>query len=86
MGYLMMQVEMLDSMVVNRQDREIGEVVTVDNDLGLHMIRAGWATEHTAPAPAVEDETESPRRGGKRRTTYSNPDLSTTIQPPTEDS
>ena len=84
MGYLMMQVEMLNSMVVNRQDREIGEVVTVDNDLGLHMIRAGWATEHTAPAPAVEDE--APRRGGKRRTTYSNPDLSTTIQPPTEDS
>lgn len=86
MGYLMMQVEMLDSMVVNRQDREIGEIVAVDNDLGLHMIRAGWATEHTAPAPAAEAEGEPPRRGGKRRTTYSNPELSTTIQPPTEDS
>lgn len=79
----MMQVEMLDSMVVNRQDRKIGEIVTVDNDLGLHMIRVGWATEHTAPAPAAEDE--APRRGAKRRTTYSNPDLSTTTQPLTEE-
>lgn len=85
MGHLMMQVEMLDSMVVNRQDRKIGEIVTVDNDLGLHMIRTGWATEHTAPAPVVEDETEAPRRSAKRRTTYSNPDLSTTTQSPTEE-
>ncbi len=77
---------MLESMVVNRQDREIGEVVTVDSDLGLHMIRSGWAAEHTAPAPAAEAEGESPRRGGKRRTTYSNPELSTSTQPPTEDS
>ena len=76
---------MLESMVVNRQDREIGEVVTVDNDLGLHMIRSGWAAEHTAPAPAAEAEGESPRRGAKRRTTYSNPELSTSTQPPTED-
>jgi endonuclease YncB( thermonuclease family) len=81
-----MQVEMLESMVISRQDREIGEVVTVDNDLGLHMIRSGWAAEHTAPAPAAEAEGESPRRGGKRRTTYSNPELSTSTQPPTEDS
>lgn len=86
MGYLKMQVEMLESMVISRQDREIGEVVTVDNDLGLHMIRSGWAAEHTAPAPAAEAEGESPRRGGKRRTTYSNPELSTSTQPPTEDS
>ena len=86
MGYLKMQVEMLESMVISRQDREIGEVVTVDNDLGLHMIRSGWAAEHTATAPAAEAEGESPRRGGKRRTTYSNPELSTSTQPPTEDS
>jgi len=85
-GYLMMQVDMLESMVLNRQDREVGEVVTVDNELGLHMIRNGWAAEHTAPAPAAEAEGESPRRGGKRRTTYNNPELSTSAQPPTEDS
>lgn len=82
----MMEVEMLESMVINRQDREIGDVVTVDNDLGLHMIRSGWAAEHTAPAPAVEIEGESPRRGGKRRTTYNNPELSSVTHPPTEDS
>ncbi len=86
MGYLMMQVEMLESMVIHRQDREIGEVITVDQELGLHMIRNGWAAEHSAPAPAVEVEGESPRRGGKRRTTYNNPELSTSAQPPTEDS
>jgi endonuclease YncB( thermonuclease family) len=85
-GYLRMQVEMLESMVINRQDREIGEVVTVDNDLGLHMIRSGWAAEHIAPVPAAEAEGESPRRGGKRRTIYNNPELSTSTQPPTEDS
>lgn len=85
MGYLMMEVEMLESMVVNRQDRKIGEIVTVDNDLGLHMIRTGWATEHTALALVVEDETEAPRRVAKRRTTYSDPDFSTTTQPPTEE-
>jgi len=93
----MMQVEMLESMVVNRQDREIGEVVTVDNDLGRHMIRSGWAAEHTVPAPAAEAEHtvpapaaeaegESPRRAGKRRTTYNNPELSSATHPPTEDS
>ncbi len=81
----MMQVEMLESMVLNRQDREIGEVVTVDNDLGLHMIRSGWAAEHTAPTPVAEAEGESPRRGGKRRTTYDNPELSTGTNPPTEE-
>jgi len=80
-----MQVEMLDSMVISRQDREIGDVLTVDNDLGLHMIRNGWAAEHVAPVPAAEPEDESPRRGGKRRTTYNNPELSTSTQPPTED-
>ncbi len=85
MGYLMMQVEMLESMVINRQDREIGDVLTVDNDLGLHMIRNGWAAEHVAPAPAAEAEGESPRRGGKRRTTYNNPELSTSTNPPTEE-
>jgi len=85
-GYLMMQVELLESMVVNRQDREIGEVVTVDNDLGRHMIRSGWAAEHTVPAPAAEAEGESPRRAGKRRTTYNNPELSSATHPPTEDS
>jgi hypothetical protein len=84
-GYLMMQVEMLESMVLNRQDREVGEVVTVDNDLGLHMMRNGWAAEHTAPTPAAESEGESPRRGGKRRTTYDNPELSTSTNPPTEE-
>jgi endonuclease YncB( thermonuclease family) len=82
-GYLMMEVEMLESMVINRQDREIGDVITVDNDLGLHMIRAGWATEHTAPAPAVEDE--APRRGAKRRTVYKNPEISSVTHPPTEE-
>ena len=81
-----MEVEMLESMVIGRQDREIGDVVTVDNDLGLHMIRSGWAAEHTAPAPAAEVEGESPRRGGKRRTTYNNPELSSVTHPPTEDS
>ena len=85
MGYLRMQVEMLESMVLNRQDREIGDVLTVDNDLGLHMIRNGWAAEHTAPAPVAEAEGESPRRGGKRRTTYDNPELSTSTNPPTEE-
>lgn len=80
-----MQVEMLESMVVNRQDREIGEVITVDQDLGLHMIRNGWAAEHSAPAPAVEPEGESTRRG-KRRTTYNTPELSTHAEPPTEES
>lgn len=82
----MMQVEMLESMVINRQDREVGEVVTVDQDLGLHMIRSGWATEHIAPAAAAEGEGEAPRRGGKRRTTYSNPEISTSTKPPTEES
>ena len=86
MGYLRMEVEMLESMVISRQDREIGDVVTVDNDLGLHMIRSGWAAEHTAPAPAAETEGESPRRGGKRRITYNNPELSSATHPPTEDS
>jgi hypothetical protein len=80
-----MEVEMLESMVISRQDREIGDVVTVDNDLGLHMIRSGWAAEHSAPAPAAEAEGESPQRGGKRRTTYKNPVLSTVTQPPTEE-
>ena len=82
----MMQVEMLESMVINRQDREIGEVITVDRDLGLHMIRSGWAAEHVAPAPVAEAEEESPRRGGKRRTAYSVPELSTSTEPPTEES
>ncbi len=85
MGYLRMEVEMLESMVISRKDREIGDVVTVDNDFGLHMIRSGWATEHTAPAPAAEVEGESPRRGEKRRTTDNNPVLSTVTQPPTEE-
>jgi hypothetical protein len=49
------------------------------------MIRSGWATEHTAPAPAAEVEGESPRRGEKRRTTDNNPVLSTVTQPPTEE-
>jgi len=82
----MMQVEMLASMVINRQDREIGEVITVDQDLGLHMIRSGWAAEQIAPAPVAEAEEESPRRGGKRRTTYNVPELSTHAEPPTEES
>ena len=86
MGYLRMEVEMLESMVISRKDREIGDVVTVDSDFGLYMIRSGWAAEHTAPAPAAEVEGESPRRGGKRRTVYTNPVLSTVTQPPTEDS
>ena len=86
MGYLRMEVEMLESMVISRKDREIGDVVTVDNDLGLHMIRSGWAAEHIAPALVAETEGESPRRGGKRRTAYNNPVLSTVTQPPTEDS
>lgn len=73
-------------MVINREDREIGEVVTVDNDLGRHMIRNGWAAEHVAPAPAANTEDESPRRGGKRRTIYNNPELSTSTHPPTKDS
>jgi hypothetical protein len=81
----MMQVEMLESMVVNRQDREIGEVITVDQSLGLHMIRSGWAAEHVAPAPAAEVEEESPRRGGKRRATYNVPELSTQTEPHTEE-
>lgn len=72
-------------MVIDRQDRKIGEVVTVDNDLGLYMIRNGWAAEHIAPAPAAEPKDESLRRGGKRRTTYNNPELSTITEPPTED-
>lgn len=81
-----MEVEMLESVVIGRKDREIGDVITVDNDLGLHMIRSGWAAEHTAPASAVGIEGESPRRGGKRRTTYNNPELSSVTHPPTEDS
>lgn len=80
-----MQVEMLESMVINRHDREIGEVITVDHDLGLHMIRKGWAAEHTTPAPA-NPEGESPRRNGKRRTTYNVPELGTQAEPPTEES
>jgi hypothetical protein len=78
-----MQVEMLDSMVVNRQDQKIGEIVTVDKDLGTHLIRAGWATEHIALVPVVEDV---PTTAKKRRTVYHNPDLSTTTQPSTEES
>jgi endonuclease YncB( thermonuclease family) len=80
----MIEVMMLDSMVINRQDRQIGEVVTVDQDLGLHMIRNGWAVQHVAASPAPEDET--PRRGGKRRNTYNAPELSTHVQPPSEES
>lgn len=66
-----MLIEVLDSMIIGGQPREVGDVVEVDESFGEYQIRRGWAR---VPEPKDEPVTVAAparRAGGRRSTTDS---------------
>lgn len=62
-----MLIEILDSMIIGGEPRQVGDVVEVDEDFGNYQIRRQWArVPKLKPEPV---EAQPPRRQASRRST-----------------
>lgn len=60
-----MLIEVLDSMIIGGEPRQVGEVVEVDDEFGKYQISKGWA-RISEPKPQPEPVQGSRRSSGRR--------------------